>query len=909
MKKLLLLLLLFSAGSAFSQGTISGTITDGNTSAVLSGANVIEADTENGAMSDFDGNFSLNVDNNSGSISISYLGYVSENVSYTIVDGMANLGSISLAQDADQLDEIVITGIVDFAKDRETPVAVSTIRSEEILEKLGSQEFPEILKGTPSVYATKQGGGFGDSRINIRGFDQRNTAVMINGVPVNDMENGAVYWSNWAGLSDVTSAIQVQRGLGSSKLAISSVGGTINVLTNTADQEEGGRWTSGFGNDNYFKNVLSYNTGKMDNGLSASVLFSKTTGDGYIDGTKFQGHNYFIALGYQLNEKHNFQFTMTGAPQWHHQNSRAVSISGNMGYNGGTVNRKYNEQWGYLNGQEYSFRRNFYHKPVMSVNWDWDLSEKSTVSSVFYGSWGRGGGSGPIGRINGNRDFSSTFKNDQGLIRFDDIQAWNSGQSVPDFGDDRVADGNGKLVNNRSEGFSRRASMNSHDWYGTVINFNHELNEKLSFDFGADLRSYKGYHFRVVNDVLGANSYFDNRDDFNPDNFIYQGQFEEVSPSWNPWDGIKDMEKIEYYNEGLVRWSGLFGQMEYKTDELSAFVQFSGSNQGFQRVEKFNDFGEAGQADQTTDWENLLGGNLKGGANWNIDENHNIFGNAGYYSKQPLFDAVYINFGNDVNPNLTNETVIGTELGYGYRSGKLRANVNLYRTSWDDRYISVGSNFDTTGDGENDTRGSANLTGVQQVHMGAELDLTYRVSDMLSLQGMVSYGDWRYNGDVTANYVDENQDVILNDDGSVFQETLYLNDVKVGNAAQFTARLGATVSITEHIKADGGIYWADNLYASIDPTDFNSVDNDGSLQLPSYSLTDFGLSYTTGFGEKMSLSLRLNVNNIFDTLYISESQTNRHAQAGDATWEGVSTDNRVYWGFGRTWNTSITLNF
>ena len=37
---------------------------------------------------------------------------------------------------------------------------------------------------------------------------------MINGVPVNDMENGRVYWSNWAGLSDVTSSMQVQRGLG-----------------------------------------------------------------------------------------------------------------------------------------------------------------------------------------------------------------------------------------------------------------------------------------------------------------------------------------------------------------------------------------------------------------------------------------------------------------------------------------------------------------------------------------------------------------------------------------------------------------------------------------------------------------------------------------------------------------------
>ncbi len=90
------------------------------------------------------------------------------------------------------------------------------------------------------MYATKAGGGFGDSRINIRGFDQRNTAVMINGVPVNDMENGAVYWSNWAGLSDVTSAMQVQRGLGSSKLAIASVGGTVNIVTRAADKKQGG---------------------------------------------------------------------------------------------------------------------------------------------------------------------------------------------------------------------------------------------------------------------------------------------------------------------------------------------------------------------------------------------------------------------------------------------------------------------------------------------------------------------------------------------------------------------------------------------------------------------------------------------------------------------------------------------
>lgn len=160
------------------------------------------------------------------------------------------------------IEQVVIAGVADIAKDRKTPVAVSTIKEAQIIEKLGNQEFPEILNTTPSVYATKGGGGFGDSKLNIRGFAQENIAVMINGVPVNDMENGSVYWSNWAGLSDVTSAMQVQRGLGSSKLAIASVGGTVNIITRAADRKESGKVSVGVGNDGYYKTLFSYNTGK-----------------------------------------------------------------------------------------------------------------------------------------------------------------------------------------------------------------------------------------------------------------------------------------------------------------------------------------------------------------------------------------------------------------------------------------------------------------------------------------------------------------------------------------------------------------------------------------------------------------------------------------------------------------------
>ena len=146
-----------------------------------------------------------------------------------MVGESANVGIIQLQPGDNILSGVTVFGSVFLAKDRQTPVAVSTLTTSEIEERIGNLELPELLNSTPGVFATGGGGAFGDSRITLRGFQQENIAVLINGMPVNDMENGRVYWSNWAGLTDVVSAMQVQRGLGSSPLPISSVGGTITV--------------------------------------------------------------------------------------------------------------------------------------------------------------------------------------------------------------------------------------------------------------------------------------------------------------------------------------------------------------------------------------------------------------------------------------------------------------------------------------------------------------------------------------------------------------------------------------------------------------------------------------------------------------------------------------------------------
>lgn len=502
------------------------------------------------------------------------------------------------SESSKDIEAVVLTGVADIAKDRKTPVAVSTIKEAQIVQKLGNQEFPEILTSTPSIYATKGGGGFGDGRVNIRGFDTSNTAVMINGVPVNDMEGGTVYWSNWVGLSDVTSAMQVQRGLGSSKLAIASVGGTINIITRAADKKKEGNVTLGVGNNGYLKTLFSYNTGKSEKGWSTSFLMSRTAGATYIDGSDFEAYNYYFALGYQPNKKHDLQFTFTGAPQWHNQtfnNTIATDLDMGDGRLDGvltdTPNRKYNSNWGYLNGNQYSQSVNYYSKPVASINWDWNISDKSKLSTVGYASWGRGGGTGILGSINGNNINSAKLKDANGQIRWDDIVAWNQGAVISAFTNaaGTAAPANATPgIGTSSNGITRRASVNSHDWYGILSNFQHKINSNWNFSAGIDARYYYGYHPGIVTDFLG-NTQYREAGNYNQAPYYTVTQSYNAAPPANPFaKAIKDKSQIVYRNyDGKVLWGGVFGQLEYTGEKLTAFVQGSASEQSNQRIDNW----------------------------------------------------------------------------------------------------------------------------------------------------------------------------------------------------------------------------------------------------------------------------------------------------------------------------------
>ena len=917
---LTLMMTLFIGTQTFAQGTLTGRVLDQETKDGLSGATIFLDGTTKGTFADFDGNFSLTAPAGSYTVKVSMMGYQTLEKEITLTDGSVNeMGSFTLGSDAIAIGNVEILASV--AIDRKTPVAVSTVGTREIEEKLSNQEFPELLRSTPSVYVTRSGGGFGDARINVRGFDQRNTAVLINGIPVNDMENGWVYWSNWAGLADVTRTMQIQRGLGASKLAINSVGGTINIITKTTDMEAGGSVGYAMGNDGFMRINATASTGRLEGGWAVTLSGSRTMGNGYIDATYIDAWSYFGSVAKDFGAKHQLVFTAIGAPQRHGQRtfrerlSNYVPVDSTQDYEemvkGSTTsnfderidgdgfkyssigNVRYNSDWGLVgNGQVYNIRENFYHKPQFALNHYWTVNDNININTSAYYSIGRGGGTGDRGSIGGLGTWG--YRNENGIIRMSDIIRWNTGTSgitdMPASGHHQ--DATYGYVATENTGLIKRASMNEHNWLGLLSTANIKLNEKMDLITGIDVRQYRGLHYRRVDDLMGNDFWLESRNinlqvdsvDANGDGTIDNRETGALVDREGP--GTEQEDKVNYDNDGIVGWQGAFAQLEVSpSEDFNFFVAASGSNTSYKREDRFAYAGD----EQITDALNFLGFNTKAGANYNINDNHNVFLNTGYYSRAPIFDVAFPGFSNDGNPDALNEKVFAVELGYGLRTKFLNANVNLYRTNWIDKNL-IRRLQDANG---NDF--TANVTGLNAIHQGVEVDLSYSPVEGLVIMGMASIGDWQWTNNVDAVISDQN-------DVPVDTLTVFADGLKVGDAAQSTFALDVSYKFPFGLKVWARDNFYSNLYANFDPTS-RSVEADAGVQawrLPDYNLLDAGLSYRYEFS-RYAVTVNGNVNNLLDELYVAEANDDPSAATLDRL--------RGFYGFGRTWSAGVKFDF
>ena len=847
MKKVLLLLGI-TLTSFVSFGQIKGKVVDAQTKEVLVGATV--SGVKGGVTSGLDGTFDFKSAKVGDKLKASFVGYAATEV--VAKDGI----TIELQSTSIGLKEVAV--IASYGIDRKTPAAISSISTKFAVENLGSQELPELVKITPSAFITKGGGGTGDSRINIRGFDQKNVAILINGVPVNDMESGWVYFSNWAGIGDALKQMQVQRGLGASKLAIQSVGGTMNIITKTTDAEKGGSIQQSLTDYGMSKTVLSLSTGNTKYG-AFSFVGSKTAGNGYIDGTYTNAYSYFLSYAKDLGLKHKIQFTAIGAPQEHGQRTSRLTPVEYEKYG-----LKYNKDIYTINGEQKNIATNYYHKPIFSLNHYWTISPKTQLNTSAYASIGHGGGSGAIG------SYASTIVRDaEGHLVLDPQVAINAASTT-------------------GSKYGIRNSINNHTWYGVLSTLNHDLTDNLNLTLGVDARTYKGTHFREMRDLIGGSYY---KDIFTPN--------ATVDPNASDYIDITKItpenNRVAYDNDGLVDYEGTFGQLEYSKDKLSAFVQGAISQTQYQRVDRYN----ATHTEKFSEKVNITGYNYKAGFNYNFDNKNNIFVNAGQYSRAPYFSFIFngaspatataINSGNAVNSNIKNEEATAYELGYGFRSRAFRFKANAYYTDFQNR--SLTSPLLTNADG---TQYRALITGQGALHQGLEFEAAVKVTSKLDVNGFASFGDWKWKGNAAAVIRDDIKNVDV-------KTNIYSDGLMVGDQPQTQMGVYVRYQVTKGLDVSSTYTYNDKYFAYYDPTSrTNPVVTTQPYQLPAFGVTDARVGYKFKLLGYESYA-QYQVYNLFDQNYWVE--------ANDAGGTLAGTLGSGFKGWGINQNFSLKVNF
>jgi len=860
MKKILILLhSLFLtgliSGTLFAQEfKIKGTVTDHNTNETIPGITIQVEGTTQGTISGSDGSFELNVTGEKAILRFTHISYKTLDFDVNRKSGsVLFLGNIALDPNVVDLDEVKI--ISTFVTDHNSPVAISTVKARTIEQKIGNQDYPEILKMTPGIYATKEGGGSGDDRLSLRGFQQENVSLLLNGVPVSSMENGLVYWSNWTGLTDATEAIQVQRGLGASRVAMNSVGGTINIITKSTSATAGGALRFSLSDYGNSKTSLGFSTGKMKNGTSLTFLSSHTVGPGYVDATYVNGWAYFLSLSREFGNKHRLVLTTLGAPERHGQRNYGMSQA-----DFDKFGVKYNKNWGEYNSEIMSLSENFYHKPQINLNHYWNISHKAFLATSAYVSFGNGGGK-YTEVFNYGKPTWDYRKNNQ--IDFDAVFLTNSTNT------DSTTLADGSVV----KGYSKNILTNykaNHYWVGLLSSLTLDVNENLKITTGIHLRNFKSHLYEEIDNLMGGN--------FWVEQYAYSlagvSGREQIK---NPGDVIN----VDNYS--MISYGNVFGQAEYKFGKLTTFLASTLSGTHYRREDPYNY-----PQDPLSEPVNKAGFDVKGGAGYKIGKYGNVYGNVGFYSREPYYKFVYVDYSNTVAQNLVNEKITSAEAGYNFGNEKLTYRINLYYTLWKDKSMLNHENIQLV-----DSIPRSLVRGLNALHKGIEAEITYTPIYNLTLAATASLGDWKWMNDVSASFYNDNQ--VLVDSMMVYTKGLY-----VGDAPQTQLGFSAEYHTADGFRFSADWVFYDRLYANFDPVNRNNPDDRSQpYRIPSYSLMDVYAGYNMQVIQ-FPVSLQIACQNVFNKQTI--------IRGDDGAGHDLETFSG-FWSLGRTFNVSAKISF
>jgi hypothetical protein len=455
------------------------------------------------------------------------------------------------------------------------------------------------------------------------------------------------------------------------------------------------------------------------------------------------------------------------------------------------------------------------------------------------------------------------------------VAAWNG--IIPD-GPSRIIDWDATIAGNEANAAAGdessgilRNSRNNQNTYGAIAKVFWKMTDNWQTSIGIDWRTAEIEHYREVRDLLGGDYYNRSDSDFWP-------------------AGGKDLvlgDKFDYC-------MGAYTMIKYGlTDHFVA----DEDDPSKELVLKSDD---------------ITGYQIKGGASFRVSKAVDIFGNLGYVSKVPVFDAVIIDYSAAMADDPKNEIFTQIEGGLNWRTldGKLYLKSSAYYTIWTDRTRNIGV---TNPDG---TEGVIFLTGMDQTHMGLEFEAVFQPSDIFRFDLAWMFASWKHTDDVQGSYRDYSDP-----DPTPFYYPV--KDLYIGDAPQMGGSLGFTLFPSQGFTMSLIYRYYTNHYARFDPferaaddpDDPSTFDRGQAWKMPGFGLADFHLTYNIpGNWKGLGVTVFAHVLNMFDTVYISDGVDNSSYNAyRDANYNIVNPHKadaaEVYLGPPLSFSLGLQLNY
>ncbi len=625
---------------------------------------------------------------------------------------------------------------------------------------------------------------FGAVRFRIRGYDADQFGTFINGIPMENLDNGFTPYGQWGGLNDVLRNRESTLGLTATTFAYGDMGGSTSFDTRASHQRKQTSINYASSNRNYSNRLMiTHSTGLNNKGWAFSISGSRRWAEeGFTDGTYYNGWSFFAAADKRFNDRHLLSFVAFATPT---ENGRqGASVQEMIDIAG---NNFYNPYWGYQNGRKRnaSIARSF--QPIGILTHDWKISDKTTLvtaASVTYGNrsvtgldWYNAADPRPdYYRYLPSYQLDPYFAEQVRQELINDVNKrqinWDALYTTNYNSFDVVKDAFGITGNNvsgkRSHYIVEERVVNTLKYiFNSTLNTT--LSDHASLSAGITYQSQRNNYYKRVDDLLGGEFYVD------------VNQFGERDFPSNPGAAQNNLnipnrilgegDKFGYNYDINIKKGSVWLQGVFKFRKIDFFVATEHSYTSFFRYGNVKSGLFPNNSYGKSSTYNFYNSSIKGGVTYKIDGRNYLFANGSYGSRAPFFENAFIapRTRDFVQDNLKSEEMLTVEGGYAMNAPKLKIRATGY-------YSQFKNQLDVLTFYHDEYRNFVNyaVSNIGKIHAGFEFGAEAKIYKGLSLTAAAAIGKYYYNTRQSATVTTDNSAAVLSQNDIVYSKNYYV---------------------------------------------------------------------------------------------------------------------------------------